>query len=370
MIGQKEVPSRVGGIEVAVEALAVRMAAQGHKVTLYNCSRYSLRKKEKRTKYKQYKGVIIREVKVPNVKGISAALGSALGTFRAVFGKYDCIHYHAEGSAVMSFVPHLLGIRTVVTIHGLDWQRSKWGTFAAWYLKLGEKISVACADEIIVLSRATQKYFQENYFRSTVMIPNGIEQPVERSVNMIEKKWKLEKNGYILFVGRIVPEKGIENLIRAFQRISTKKKLVIAGGISDTKRFYKKLKKIAWTDPRIVFTDFVQDEVLAELYSNCYFYCLPSELEGMPISLLEAMSYGNCCLCADIPECVEVVGERGILFKKGDAEDLEAHLRILCEKPELVVESRRRMSGFVFEENNWDKITEETLALYRSKSTE
>ena len=178
MIGQKEVPSRVGGIEVAVEALAVRMAARGHEVTLYNCCRRGLRAAERKVKYKNFKGVHICEISVPDIRGVSAALGSIMATIRAVPEKYDCIHYHAEGSAVLSFLPHLIGIRTVVTIHGLDWQRRKWGSFASGYLKLGERIAVGSADRIIVLSRAMQEYFCKTYHRETVIIPNGMDHPV------------------------------------------------------------------------------------------------------------------------------------------------------------------------------------------------
>lgn len=365
MIGQKEVPSRVGGIEVAVEALAVRMAARGHDVTLYNCCRRGLRAAERKVKYKNFKGVHICEMSVPDIRGVSAALGSIMATIRAVPEKYDCIHYHAEGSAVLSFLPHLIGIRTVVTIHGLDWQRRKWGSFAAGYLKLGERIAVGSADRIIVLSKAMQEYFYKTYRRETVIIPNGMDPPVLREAGKIRKKWGLQRDGYILFVGRIVPEKGLEMLISAFLKTATEKKLVIAGGISDTRNFYRMLQRMAQADTRILFTDFVQKEELEELYSNCYFYCLPSEIEGMPISLLEAMSYGSACLCSDIPECMEVMEGNGVLFKKRDEEDLRQNLQYLCDHPEAVEITRRKMKDLSHEKYDWETITDKTLELYR-----
>ncbi len=364
MIGQKEVPSRFGGIEVAVEALAVRMAARGHQVTLYNCYRYNPRKRAGKGKLKFYKGVHICEVPVPDIKGISTVLASLTATVLALKGQYDCIHYHAEGPAAMSFMPRIFGVRTVVTIHGLDWKRTKWGSFASWYLKKGEKTAVSWADEIIVLNQAAKEYFQESYHRKTVMIPNGIERTEKRKANVITQNWGLKKDGYILYLGRIVPEKGIENLIRAFFNVVTDKKLVIAGGLSDTKAFYKKIKEIAGQDSRVIFTGFVQGKELEELYSNSYIYCLPSELEGMPISLLEAISYGNCCLCSDIPECRELLENGGFLFKMGDIEDLCRVLQILCQHPEMVEKSRKEIKNFMFEKYDWDKITEKTLALY------
>lgn len=365
MIGQKEVPSRMGGVEVAVGALAVRMAARGHEVTLYNRHRCSFRKRKETGKCRKYKGILIREVCVPDITGISAAAGSLFATLLALRGKYDCIHYHAEGPAAMCFLPRLFGIRTVVTIHGLDWQRSKWGGFASWYLKQGEKAAAAWADEIIVLSRSAQKYFQNTYHRTTVMIPNGIQRPERKGMEKIGAQWGLEKDSYILFLGRIVPEKGLENLIRVFRQVDTDKKLVIAGGSSDTETFLKKLKEEAQGDPRILFTGFVQGEVLEELYSNSYLYCLPSNLEGMPISLLEAMSYGNCCLCSDIPECAEVMENLGFLFRKGDPKSLGTSLQMLCQRPDLVEESRKKVKDSIFEKYDWEKITEQTLALYQ-----
>lgn len=343
MIGQKDVPSRLGGIEIAVEALAVRMVQRGHDVTLYNCHRRSYEKNAVAKRPDKYRGISIKEICVPDIKGLSVAMSSLIATIQAICGKYDCIHYHAEGPALMCFIPQIFGIKTVVTIHGLDWKRNKWGRFASWYLKLGEKMAVRFANEIIVLSKETKKYFWKTYKRDTVIIPNGIEKPNRRDLNVIKKKWELEKDGYFLYLGRIVPEKGIELLIRAYRGVKTEKKLVIAGGISDTKEYYENLKIAAGSDERILFIGFVQNDILDELYSNCYVYCLPSELEGMPIGLLEAMSYGNCCLCSDIPECADVIGEKGILFHTKDIDDLTKHLQILCEDPEIVWKYRKKI---------------------------
>ena len=369
MIGQKQVPSRAGGIEVAVEALAVRMAALGHDVTLYNYRKCPERTKDacQTGKKWDYKGVHIRELHIPNIRGVSAVLGSLAATICAVFGKYDCIHYHAEGPAAMVILPHLLGIRTIVTIHGLDWQRSKWGKVATWYLKHGEKTAAVYADEIIVLSKAQKQYFLDTYTRHTVLIPNGIDKPVKREANRIRDLWGLERDNYILYLGRIVPEKGLESLIEAFLQVDTEKKLVIAGGFSDTEAFYKKIQTMAKCDSRILFTGFVSGEILDELYSNSYLYCLPSEVEGMPISLLEAMSYGNCCLCSDIPECAEVIGKFGYLFQKGSTEDLRRTLQRLCRLPELVEECRVQASEYVCGRYHWDEITKETLKLYEKR---
>lgn len=368
MIGHKRVPSREGGIEVVVEALSVRMAARGHQVTVYNRKRRRIggkRLKRANRKKREYQGVRIREVPVIHCKGLSAFTGSLFATLAALFGHYDCIHYHAEGPAAMLWLPHLFGIRTVVTIHGLDWQRSKWGSFASWFLKLGEKTAAAYADKIIVLSEGARRYFKETYQRETVLIPNGVERPVMQAAKLITERWNLEKDGYLLFLARIVPEKGLNYLIQAFQKVRTEKKLVIAGSPSDTKEFYCRMQELAKGDERILFTGFVEGEVLQELYSNCYLYCLPSELEGMPISLLEAMSYGNCCLTSDIEECADVVGSYGYLFRNRDVADLQNMLQRLCDQPELVERCCAGVSEYICSAYSWDESVEKTLALYQ-----
>ena len=178
------------------------------------------------------------------------------------------------------------------------------------------------ADEIIVLSKGVQKYFMETYGRETHFIPNGVNRPEVREAKLITDHFGLEKDSYILFLGRLVPEKGIRYLVEAFKNVKTDKKLVIAGGSSDTDSFMEELKELAKGDDRILFTGFVQGAMLDELYSNAYIYTLPSDLEGMPLSLLEAMSYGNCCLVSDIPECAEVVEDKALIFKKSDVAKL------------------------------------------------
>lgn len=358
MIGHKQVPSRSGGIEVAVEALGVRMAALGHDVTLYN------RGKHPQVHNQIYKGMRIRSVPVIPKQGIAAVMGSVFATVRALFGSYDCIHFHAEGIAAMAFLPRLFGIRTVVTIHGLDWQRSKWGNFASWYLKLGEKVAASCADEIIVLSQATKQYFLDTYNRETVYIPNGMPPAVIRPASLIREKWGLEKDQYFLYLGRIVPEKGLENLIRSFRQVQTDKKLVIAGSPDDLPEHSAMLRQLAAEDDRILFTGFVKGQILEELFSNCYVYCLPSRLEGMPISLLEALSFGCCCLSSDIPECTEVLGDFGFQFPIDSAEGLADSLQMLSDHPELVAE-RRSIVSADFKHLSWDEVVTETLKLYQ-----
>ena len=200
-----------------------------------------------------------------------------------------------------------------LTSAGIDWQREKWQSgLGSKFIHQGEKNAAKYADEVIVLSKGVQDYFKETYGRETHFIPNGVNRPQIREASLITDKFGLKKDSYILFLGRLVPEKGIRYLVEAFKNVKTDKNLVIAGGSSDTDTFMAELKELAKGDDRILFTGFVQGAMLDELYSNAYIYTLPSDLEGMPLSLLEAMSYGNCCLVSDIPECAEVVEDKAL----------------------------------------------------------
>lgn len=367
MLGHKRIPSREGGIEIVVEELSTRMVRKGHAVTCYNRSGHHVSGKEyDGGSCKEYKGVKLKSVFTINRKGLAAMTSSFFAAFCTAFGKYDVVHFHAEGPCAMLWLPKLFGKRCVATIHGIDWQRAKWGGFASKYIRFGEKIAAKYADELIVLSESVQKYFMDTYGRKTVFIPNGVDRPTLRSPQLIREKYGLEKDGYILFLGRLVPEKGITYLVEAFKNVKTDKKLVIAGGSSDTEAFSQELKKLAEGDDRIVFTGFVQGQLLEELYSNAYVYTLPSDLEGMPLSLLEAMSYGNCCLTSDIAECAEVVEDKAILFKKADVSDLKEKLQYACDNPDAVNKRKAGAADFICSKYNWDDVVEQTVKLYQS----
>ena len=323
VFGQKRL-SREGGIEIVVKELCTRMAQNGCEVTCYNRAGHHVSGAEY-DKTMEYDG--IRQKVVPTIekKGLAAVSSSFFATLYSAFGRYDVVHIHAEGPAFFCWLPKLFGKRVVNTVHGLDWDREKWrGSVASKFIRGGEKNAVKYADEIIVLSKSVQKYFMETYGRET-------------------------------------------HLVEAFKNVKTDKKLVIAGGSSDTDSFMEELKELAKGDDRILFTGFVQGAMLDELYSNAYIYTLPSDLEGMPLSLLEAMSYGNCCLVSDIPECTEVVEDKALIFEKSNVEDLQEKLQDACEHPEMVMNMKKQAADFICEKYNWDEVVKETMKLYRRK---
>ena len=369
MIGHKRIPSREGGVEIVVEELSTRMVKKGIKVTCYNRKgKHALDKSQKVNHIKEYKGVKLKSVLTIDVKGLAAMTSSFFGAIKILFSKNNIVHFHAEGPcAMIPIIKFFSKKKIIVTIHGLDWQRAKWGGFATKYIKFGEKMAAKYADEIIVLSENVKKYFKDTYNRETNFIPNGVNKPEIKDANIIKDKINLAKDSYILFLGRLVPEKGIHYLIEAYNKINTNKKLVIAGGSSDTDTYFNELKEKSKDNKNIIFTGFVQGEELEELYSNAYIYVLPSDLEGMPLSLLEAMSYKNCCLTSDIPECKTVMDNNGVTFKKSDVNDLKEKLQYLVDNVDKVNKYKSEAQEYILKKYNWDDVVDKTIELYKKE---
>lgn len=381
MLGHKHMLSREGGIEIVVCELATRMSKRGYDVTVYDRKTYHVSGSTPLDKRTEVDGVQIKTVWTIDKKGLAAMTSSFAAAIKAGRSDADVVHIHAEGPAAMcglvKFIWKIRGQqkniqgqqkkRLITTIHGLDWARAKWGGFATKYIKYGERQAVKYADEIIVLSRGVQEYFRSTYGRETVFIPNGVTKPISQPAKLITERWGLKKDSYVLFLGRIVPEKGLRYLVEAWRGIKTDKKLVIAGGSSDTAEFMTELENMAAGDDRIVFTGFQQGRILEELYSNSFIYVLPSDLEGMPLSLLEAMSYGNCCVVSDIDEMTEVVEDKAVVFKHSDVSSLRTTLQDLLDDSEAVRRYKEGAAEFVTGKYNWDDVVERTLELYVGK---
>ncbi len=369
MIGHKRIPSREGGVEVVVDELSVRMAQMGHHVEAYNRFGHHVSGKKYDQEYgwkgrKFYKGVRIYIVPTFRRSSLNAIVYTFFATIMALFHHYDVIHYHAEGPCAMLWLPHFLKRKVVVTIHGLDWQRAKWGNFASFVIKFGERMAAKYADDVIVLSDNVKQYFADVYHREVTYIPNGINRPKPQGQTVIEEKYGLKKDGYFLFLARIVPEKGLHYLIEAFSGLETDKKLVIAGGSSQAMDYMERIHRMAAEDERILMTDFVQGQVLEELYANAYAFVLPSDVEGMALTLLEAMSYGDCCLVSDIRENTEVVEDMALTFKKGDVRDLRRQLVWMLAHPEEVRRMGEASVDYICGKYDWDDVTRRTIAVY------
>ena len=367
MIGHKVVPSRRGGIENVLTTLCPMLCEMGIDVTCYNRSSDKVENEYVGTvENNMYKGVKLKNAWTLNVRGFAAMIASFTAAISASFKDYDVIHFHAEGPCAALWIPKLFGKKCVATVHGLDWQREKWGKgFASKYIKFGEKVLAKYADEVIVLSQAAYDYFKETYNRETTIIHNGISRPERKDAELITEKYGLLKDEYISVVSRLTAEKGIHYLIDAYNKITTDKKLVIAGDTSDTDDYVRMLKEKAEGNPNIIFTGFISGDVLNEIYSNAYINVLPSDLEGMSLCLLESLAYKNALLCSDIPENTAVAEDKAMYFKKGNIDDLAEKLQMLCDDSKLVEKLRDGADEFILNKYSWQDVAEATCKLYK-----
>ena len=357
MIGHKDFPSRSGGVEVVVYELATRFARRGCQVTVYN------RGRKRGDNHGWCEGVEYRRSPTVRRGGLNALLYSLTATLQALPRRYDLIHYHALGPSVMIVLARLFGVRTVATVHGLDWRQSKWSAFASAYLKLGERIIARYADEVIVLSDVMREYFETAYGRRTNLIKNGIV-PVEYApCDVISRQWGLEKNGYILFLARIIPDKGLHHLIRAFRRCDTGLKLVVAGEVPEDE-YGREVLALAQGCEQIQFVGFVEGRALQELYSNCALYVLPSSVEAVALTLLEAMSAGARCLTSDIPENTAVLGSFGSTFSSGEEQSLYEKLQDALRAPAGNPRKEEQMR-YIREHYHYGLVEEKTWAVYQ-----
>ena len=354
MIGQKGIPALYGGIERHVEEIARRLVVRGHEVSVYCRLHYT-------PTGGQYHG--IRLVRLPsiNTKHLDTATHVAASTLHSITHDADIVHFHALGPSVFAGIPRLFGKKTVVTVHGLDWQREKWGAAASWVLKQCEGPAVHFPDRTIVVSRTLQKYFAEHHHKQTVAIPNGTVLPDPRPAHRI-LKFGLEAHKYILFVGRLVPEKGVHFLCEAFSRLDTDMTLALVGGSSGSDDYVAEIKK--YEGPRVRMLDYVYGEALEELWSNAYCVVQPSTLEGLSLSLLEALSYGRCVLISDIPENLEVTEDAAFTFKNRDVDDLARQLDRLIKEPQLVRQFEQKARGHIAEHYSWDRVVDATVGVY------
>ncbi len=257
------------------------------------------------------------------------------------------------------------GIPSVVQAHGLEWKRDKWGFIGKTFFRLSDYSVVYFPNKATVVSKVQKQYYEDKFAREVVYIPNGVE-PVEKQ----SARWILEQgllpDRYVLFAARLVDEKGAHFLIEAFRRLDTEMKLVIAGDAAHMEKYKSRLRDLAGNDPRIIFPGFVTGRPMQELFSNAYLFCLPSTLEGLPVALLDAMNYGNCCLSSDIPENLEALESHGYTFRNRDVEDLYSVLKDLIGNPEKVMEKKQAALEHVRKNYSWDRVTDQMEELYNS----
>ena len=356
MIGLRGIPATYGGVERHVEELATRLVKKGHDVTVFCRSHYT-------PKMKEYKGVKI--IRLPTIvqKHFEMIVHALFAVIYILFRQYDIVHVQSVDPALLT---PLLKIRhkVVVTSHGQGYRRvDKWGMFAKAISKLAEKIFIKYSDAAISVSKTLKDFYMGKYGREVVYIPNGISIKECENADFL-KKFGLEKNGYILYVGRLIPTKGSGLLIEAYKKLKTDLKLVIVGGSSHTDGYELELRKNA--DGKIIFLGYQYGEALNQLYANCKLFVFPSQIEGLPIVLLEALSFGVPVIFSDIPEDMEIAGGIATPFKNGDINDLYRKINEFLHDPNNGERLAKEAKEYVAKNYNWDMVVKQTEAVYNS----
>jgi len=348
-IGGRGVISKYSGIETYYEEVGKRLAGMGHEVTAY-CRSYFT------PAVGEHNGMSVVRLPAIRSKHLETLVHTFLSTWHVLFEPCDVVHYHALGPALFSFIPRLVGKKTVVTVQGLDWQRKKWGVIASMVLRIGERAAVRLPTSTMVVSRTLQRYFWETHRAETSYVPNGGLMREQRRPNKI-LAWGLEPGKYILFLGRFSPEKGCHRLVEAYERLDTNLKLVMAGASSYCDDYSRELRTHA--SERVKILDWVSGEVLDELVTNAAVFVLPSDMEGLSLALLDAMGAGVCVLASDIPENREAMEGARFTFRRGDVADLADRLQFLIANPAVREAAGVAAKRRIRDEYDWGDIAAE-----------
>ncbi len=359
IIGQKGIPSISGGVEKHVEELAVRLVKNRHEVIVYTRRHYTDKNMH------EYKGVKLISLPSLNFKNTDAITHTFLACLNIIFKQkdVDVVHFHSIGPSLLIWMIKIFrpDIKIVATFHTQCYFHKKWGLFAKLFLRLGERMACVLPDKTITVSKILSNYVRGRYLTTEEYIPNGVFINKKYPVKEI-RKWKLEKNNYILSVSRLVKHKGIHYLIEAFNNIKTDKKLVITGSETYTDNYVKELKRLAGNNKNIIFTGNQSGRVLNELFSNTSLFVMPSETEGLSIALLESMAYGCNILMSDIPENLEVANKIAHTFKNGDVKDLASKLDNIIKNK--LVSNKKLAKNKILKEYNWDIIVRNIEQVY------
>jgi glycosyltransferase involved in cell wall biosynthesis len=347
-----------GGIERYMEEVGPRLAAHGHRVRVYSISY--------RTQVPAaHAGMEVRRVPALPQKSLEKPSAALLAATLEAFSDSDVVHVHAFGPSLFGMIPRAAGKKVVVQGHGLESHRSKWGWTGRNVLRFAEWTSGLTASAVTVVSRTQQEHLRSRYGVEARLIYPGVKQPTTAPPQEIARLG-LKGNDFILFAARLDREKGAGYLIEAYRAVKPRLKLIIAGDNLLDDEYKNELRALAGNDPGIVFTGFATGRLLQELFSNCYVFVLPSEIEGLPISVLEAMSYGCCCLVSDIPENLEALEGHGFAFHSRDASDLARRLAELLAAPACVRDAGAAARTYVVQRFSWDRTVDELEALYRA----
>ncbi len=361
-MGIRGIPASYSGFETFVDGIAPRLAARGHEVTVYNRSTH--------VTYREpvYKGVTLVRLPTIPTKHLDTITHTFLSVLHGMFRHYDIVYICGVGNSLPSGLLRLTGTKVVLNVDGADWERKKWGAFARWFLRASERIATVFPDVVNADSLAVQRYYKEHYHKDSVFIPYGtdLDQRAPDDTSVLAK-YGVVPDKYILFVGRLVPENNAHQLIDAYRRIATDKKLVIVGDAPYADAYKAQLRQSAEGDARILFTGYVFGDDYRRLMRNAAVYVLASEVGGTHPVLIEALAAGNAVIINNIPSSLEVVGDAGIAYdgKKGADSLLEILTRVLTDS-ELHAALRKKAQDRIRASYLWDKVTDDFVRLFES----
>jgi glycosyltransferase involved in cell wall biosynthesis len=358
MIGQKGLPARYGGVETHVENVSVRLAERGHAVWAFCRSRL------RDPSYNgTYRGVRLAYRPSIHTQHLDAATHTLLcAAESAALHGFDVVHLHGIGPAAFAPVAGILGRRVISTFHALDWRQVKWGDRSKTFLHRGEALGARHSHGLIAVSRLMQAHIQTAHGVDSVYIPNGASMPATQPDAAPLAKWGVEPDGYLLTVGRIIPDRDLHTLIEAFNQTARPRHMVIVGSETPRTAYSDTLRAMA--GERVIFTGDVFGDDLQALYAHARLYCLASRVEGLPITVCEAMAHGRPLVLSDIPENVEVGGEAARYFRCGDVNALMQSLQDLVEDGPARAELGRRSRQRAESVYNWDRVTDQIEAFY------
>jgi len=354
MLGSKGIPY-MGGIQHYIEHLGARLVQRGHEVVVYGRRQYV-------AEPALYRGMERRHSWGLKGKHLDAPTHTLTAAWAARRGGFDVIHIHGSAqSFVLPLLRRTTSARTVVTIHGLDWRGRKWNRLASWCMRQAAAAPRRYAHATTAVSQVLVRTYEAEFGYAPQFVPTGVEPAGPVPAQMIAERG-LSPNRYVLCVSRLVPEKGVHHLLEAFRDLDCPYQLVIAGASNYRDPYVQRLQALA--NDRVQFLGYVQGRLLAELYSHAYLMVQPSDLEGLPLTVLEALSYGRCVLASDIEPNVEALGGCGYTFRQGDVADLRQHLAHLLGHPELVAGEQQKAQTYIAEERNWERTADAFEYLY------
>lgn len=356
----------IGGIEKYTEELGSRLVGDGHEVVVYTSAVIDKREKE-------YLGMKIIPIATPNAKGFQRIILSHIALLKATFSNVDIIHIHGFENSLLTFLPRMFGKKIILQGHGLEWERDRWSKYGKIYLKMmnyiTNKFSYFLFDKATVVSKYQQNYYLQKYNKKYFYIPTGINLAYYKSRNIISEKFDVLKQPYILFAARLVPEKGAHFLIEAFNKCNLNVTLVIAGDTETEIEYKNQLLELSGGNSKILFVGYVSGELFASLMSNADLFILPSTLEGLPITLFEAMSYNVPTLSSDIPPNLEATenGKYGIHFKNKFIDDLSKKINFVFEHYQDIKLKSQDAKKHVEKNYTWVNIYQKFTKLYNIK---